>query len=171
MRLDALDLVLVDDAHALDAVLLADGLELEDVLHVMVGEAHHELAGPLEGHAELGCDPVELLVALDGAFGFERAGLVGEAGVQHAGVAAAVPAGDVELLLQNGDVEAVACELARHRGAHNARPDDDNVPLLHTNPSWSASDSVRSIVRSAVRLVVGTRTSLSLRGRRGRACR
>lgn len=135
MRLDALDLVLVDDAHALDAVLLADGLELEDVLHVMVGEAHHELAGLLEGHAELGCDPVELLVALDGASGFERAGLVGEAGVQHAGVAAAVPAGDVELLLQNGDVETVACKLARHRGARNARPDDDNVPLLHTDPS------------------------------------
>lgn len=48
---------------------------------------------------------------------------------------------------------------------------DDNVPLLHTNPSRFASDSVRSIVRSAVRLVVGTRTSLSLRGRRGRARR
>ena len=101
----------------------------------MVCEARHELAGPLEGHAELGCDPVELLVVLDGAFGFERAGLVGEAGVQHAGVAAAVAAGHVELFFEHGDPQAIARELTRHRGADHARADDDYVPLLHTNPS------------------------------------
>ena len=135
VRLDELDLLLIDHAHALDAVLLSYGLELEDVLAVVVGEAHHEFAGALEGNAQLGGDLVEFLVALHSAFRLERAGLVGKARVQHAGVAAAVSAGDVELLFKHGDAQAITRQLACHGRAHDARADDDYVPLLHTNPS------------------------------------
>ena len=98
---------------------------------MLLGEADDELAGALEGHIQLPGDLIELGVALHGALRLEAAGLVQEAGVQHAGVAAAGLGADVAFLFQHGHGQLVAGQFARDGAAHHAAANDDDVIALH----------------------------------------
>ena len=71
--------------------------------------------------------------------------VVQEAGMQHAGIAAAGLGAHVAFLLKHGDGQLVAGHFARNRAAHHAAADDDDVIALHGRYSFRVKKGVENL--------------------------
>ena len=134
-RHQPVELRLVHQAQALHPVGLPLGDGAPQVLQVLLCVAHQHLAAALEGHVQLPGQLSHELVALHAQPGLQRAGVVGEAPVDHPGVAPAGLIAHVQIFLQYADFQAVPAHFPGNGAAHHAAADDQHIiKLLHIHP-------------------------------------
>ena len=133
---------LVHQTQALHPVGLPLGDGAPQVLQVLLCVAHQHLAAALEGHVQLPGQLSHELVALHAQSGLQRAGVVGEAPVDHPGVAPAGLIAHVQIFLQYADFQAVPAHFPGNGAAHHAAADDQHIiKLLHIHPPKLSNSS------------------------------
>ena len=120
-------LLLIDHAKAGRAVHFALRHDAQKLLVFLVGVADQDFAAALEGKAKFLGQLSHHSVALDAQARLQRARIVGESAVAYACISGAGLEADVEILLQDGDVQLVARQLAGDGASDDAASDHDHV--------------------------------------------
>ena len=150
MRLDLPQLLRSDRPQTGDAVCVTALLEIGEPIQLGFVERDDQLAAGLVGDAVLVGELLHARLALHAELCLERAGLVVDAGVQHAAVVSALVLPRPVFLVHNGNQQLwmTSVQLASRTQPDDSCSDDDDVigrshrsPRIESLPSsvWSRS--------------------------------
>ena len=132
VRLELGELLRPDPPQALDAVCAAARLELVETGDLRLVERDDHLAAALVRDPVLVAERVHPAHPVDAELRLERARLVIDPGVQHAGVVPGLMARDLALTLEQRDAQARTAlqELARERESDDPAADHREIAVI-----------------------------------------